>query len=168
MEITSKIVFIILLVVMVAASIALYHSMFHKAKNAYDKISFRETMNLAGLPIVTFRQGESKFNFILDTGAFSSIIDYRVLDKLQYTELEGKSIGYGIDGKEHSMSRVGIVLTYKDKDYSDVFRVLDMSTSFDALKRDYGVTVHGLLSSSFFERYKYVLNYNELIAYSMV
>lgn len=168
MEIILKIVLIVLLVGIVAASIALYHIIFRKAKNAYDKISFRETMNLAGLPIVTFRQGEGKFNFILDTGAFSSIIDSRVLDKLQYTELEGKSIGYGIDGKKHSMSRVGITLTYKDKDYSDAFRVLDMSTSFDSLKRDYGVTVHGLLSSSFFERYKYVLNYNELIAYSMV
>lgn len=168
MEITLKIVFIVLLVGMIAASIALYHSIFRKAKNAYDKISFREAVNLTGLPIVTFRQGESKFNFILDTGAFSSIIDSRVLDKLQYTELEGKSIGYGIDGKEHSMSRVGIVLTYKDKNYSDTFRVLNMSTSFDAFKRDYGITVHGLLSSSFFERYKYVLNYNELIAYSMV
>lgn len=168
MEITLKIVFIVLLVGMIAASIALYHSIFRKAKNAYDKISFREAVNLTGLPIVTFRQGESKFNFILDTGAFSSIIDSRVLDKLQYTELEGKSIGYGIDGKEHNMSRVGIVLTYKDKNYSDAFRVLNMSTSFDAFKRDYGITVHGLLSSSFFERYKYVLNYNELIAYSMV
>ena len=131
-------------------------------------ISFKETMDLTGLPIITFKQGENKFNFVLDTGAVSSIIDSRVLDKLQYTEIEGKSIGYGVDGVEHRMDRVGIVLTYKDKDYSDVFRVLDMSASFDALKRDYGVTVHGLLSSAFFERYKYVLNYNELVAYSMI
>ena len=105
---------------------------------------------------------------VLDTGSVSSIIDSRVLDKLQYTEIEGKSIGYGVDGVEHHMDRVGIVLTYKDKDYPDVFRVLDMSASFDALKRDSGVTVHGFLSSTFFERYKYVLNYNELVAYSMI
>ena len=131
-------------------------------------ISFKETMDLTGLPIITFKQGENKLNFILDTGAVSSIIDSRVLDKLQYTEIEGKSIGYGVDGVEHHMDRVGIVLTYKGKDYPDVFRVLDMSASFDALKRDSGVTVHGLLSSTFFERYKYVLNYNELVAYSMI
>lgn len=168
MEITSKIILIILLIGMIVVSISFLCNIFRKVKNTYDKISFRETMNLAGLPIVTFRQGENKFNFILDTGAFSSIIDSRVLDKLQYTELEGKSIGYGIDGKKHIMHKVGIILTYKDKNYSDAFRVLDMSASFNSLKRDYGVTVHGLLSSSFFERYKYVLNYNELIAYSMI
>ena len=66
------------------------------------------------------------------------------------------------------MERVGLILSYKDKEYSDTFRVLDMSKSFDSLKRDYGVTVHGLLSSSFFERYKYILDYNELVAYSVV
>lgn len=159
---------IILIVSIIITSIVFYYNVFYKSKDIYDKISFRETINLAGLPIVTFRQGENKLNFVLDTGAFSSIIDSRILDKLQYTELEGKSVGYGIDGKEHSMDRVGIVLTYKNKNYSDAFRVLNMSKSFDSLKRDYGVTVHGLLSSSFFERYKYVLNYNELIAYSMV
>lgn len=168
MEITLKIIVIILIISIIITPIVFYYNIIYKSKDIYDKISFRETMNLAGLPIVTFRQGENKLNFVLDTGAFSSIIDSRILDKLQYTELEGKSVGYGIDGKEHSMDRVGIVLTYKDKNYSDAFRVLDMSKSFDSLKRDYGVTVHGLLSSSFFERYKYVLNYNELIAYSMV
>ena len=125
-------------------------------------------MDLTGLPIITFKQGENKFNFVLDTGAVSSIIDSRVLGKLKYTEIEGKSIGYGVDGVEQRMDRVGIVLTYKDKNYSDVFRVLDMSASFDALKRDCGVIAHGLLSSAFFERYKYVLNYNEMVAYSMI
>ena len=168
MEITLKIIVIILIISIIITSIVFYYNIIYKSKDIYDKISFRETMNLAGLPIVTFRQGENKLNFVLDTGAFSSIIDSRILDKLQYTELEGKSVGYGIDGKEHSMDRVGIVLTYKDKNYSDAFRVLDMSKSFDSLKRDYGVTVHRLLSSSFFERYKYILNYNELVAYSMV
>lgn len=166
MEFVLKIVFVLLLVG-VAAIVAHFVDLV-RSKNSYDRMSFRETMDLTGLPIVTFRQGENKFNFVLDTGAYSSIIDSRVLDKLQYTELECKSIGYGIDGKEHHMDIVGIVFTYKDKDYSDAFRVLDMTASFDALKRDYGVTVHGLLSSSFFERYKYVLNYNELVAYSMV
>lgn len=166
MEFVLKILLVLLLVSI--AAIAAYFVDLARKKTSYDSMSFRETMDLTGLPIVTFKQGENKFNFVLDTGAFSSIINSEILDKLQYTEIEGKSVGYGVDGIEHHMDRVGIVLTYKDKNYSDVFRVLDMTASFDALKRDYGVTVHGLLSSAFFERYKYILNYNELVAYSMV
>lgn len=166
MEFVLKIVFVLLLVG-IAALVAHFVDLARK-RTQYDRMSFRETMDLTGLPIVTFRQGENKFNFVLDTGAYSSIIDKRVLESMQYTPLQGTSVGYGIDGKQHKMEQAGITLTYKDKDYSDAFRVLDMTASFDALKRDYGVTVHGLLSSSFFERYKYVLNYNELVAYSMV
>lgn len=166
MEFVLKIVFVLLLVGI--AAIVAHFIYLARNKSSYDRISFRETMDLTGLPIVTFKQGENKFNFVLDTGAHSSIIDSRVLDKLQYTELEGKSIGYGVDGVEHHMDRVGIVLAYKDKNYSDAFRVLDMTVPFGTLKRDYGITAHGLLSSAFFERYKYVLNYNELVAYSMV
>lgn len=171
MCITLKIIFVVSFVVIVSILIASFFCDFRiscETKNSHDKVSFRETMNLTGLPIVTFRQGENKLNFILDTGAVSSLIDSRILGKLQYTEIKGNSTGYGIDGKVHDMNRVGIVLTYKDKNYPDVFRALDMSASFDAFKRDYGVTVHGLLSSSFFERYKYVLNYNELVAYSII
>lgn len=165
MEFVLKIIFVLLLA---GITVIVVHFVdLARNKSSYDRMSFRETMDLTGLPIVTFKQGENKFNFVLDTGACSSIIDSRVLDKLQYTELEGKSIGYGVDGVKHHMDRVGIVLTYKDKDYSDAFRVLDMAASFDALKRDYGVTVHGLLSSAFFERYKYVLDYNELVAYAI-
>lgn len=166
MEFVLKILLVLLLVSI--AAIAAYFVNLARKKTSYDNMSFRETMDLTGLPIVTFKQGENKFNFILDTGAFSSIINSEILDELQYTEIEGKSVGYGVDGIEHHMDRVGIVLTYKDKNYSDVFRVLDMTASFGALKRDYGVTIHGLLSSAFFERYKYILNYNELVAYSMV
>ena len=166
MEFVLKIMFVLLLAG-IAAIVAHFVDSARK-KVSYDSMSFREPMDLTGLPVVTFKQGENKFNFVLDTGAVSSIIDSRVIDKLPYTETERKSIGYGVDYVAPRMDRVGIVLTYKNKDCSDAFRVLDMTASFDALKRDYGVTVHGLLSSAFFERYKYVLNYNELVAYSMV
>ena len=165
MELIFDILFII---VLVGACAILAHFVCDKRKPNLNKMSFRESMDLTGLPIVTFKQGENKLNFVLDTGAFSSLLDARILDTIEHTPLEGTSVGYGIDGKEHTMERVGLVLSYKDKEYSDAFRVLDMSRSFDSLKRDYGVTVHGLLSSSFFERYKYILDYNELVAYSVV
>lgn len=154
---------IILMVVLVAIAANTIENI--KRKND-TKISFREVMDLTGLPVVTFKQGEHKLNFVLDTGAASSVIDSRVLESLEYNPIEGTSTGYGIDGKTHVMERVGIILSYKGKNYADVFRVLDMTASFDAFKKDFGVTVHGLLSSSFFERYKYVLDFKELIAYN--
>lgn len=166
MEIIWKVIFVMLLLII--ALIVAHFMDKSKEKAVRDRMSFRETMDLTGLPIVTFKQGDKKFNFILDTGAYSSIIDSRILDNIEYTPLADTAVGYGIDGKKYTMETVGINLTYKDKQYSDAFRVLDMTASFDSFKKDFGVNVHGLLSSSFFERYKYVLNYEELVAYSMV
>ena len=85
MEFVLKIVFVLLLVGI--ATIVAHFVDLSRKKVSYDRMSFRETMDLTGLPVVTFKQGENKFNFVLDTGAVSSIIDLRVLDKLQYTEL---------------------------------------------------------------------------------
>ena len=164
MEFILKIL-IVLLVVGIAAIVAYFVDV-NKGKRVC-KMSFREAIDLTGLPVITFRQGNNKFNFILDTGAYASVIDSRVLDKLQYTSLEGEAVGYGIDGKERHMNIIKIALTYKDKSYSDTFRVLDMSAPFDTFKNDCGVEVHGLLSSSFFEKYKYILDYSEMVAYSL-
>ena len=35
------------------------------------------------------------------------------------------------------------------------------------MKKEYGVTIHGLLGTGFFQKYKYVLDFNEMVAYSL-
>lgn len=165
MEFVLKIVFALLLVG-VAALVAHIVDKVRGGVVPSDRMSFRETMDLTGLPIVTFKQGENKINFILDTGAAASLVDKKVLDFIKYTELEGNKKTFGVDGNVHVMQQIGIVLSYKGKDYPEVFTVHDMSVSFGRMKSEYGVTIHGLLSSTFFERYKYILDFKELAAYS--
>ena len=128
-------------------------------------MSFRETLDLTGLPIVTFKQGKERLNFILDTGASKSLIDSNALGNIEYEQLADTSISYGVDGIAHETPYVGIVLNYNNKEYREAFKVMDMSSSFGILKRDYGVNVHGLLSSAFFENCSYVLDFADMIAY---
>ena len=40
--------------------------------------------------------------------------------------------------------------------YSEKFQVVDMSSAFNAIKQDTGVTIHGILGNSFFENYGYL------------
>ena len=48
----------------------------HKFLNIHpDAMSFQNSMDLAELPVVTFRQGDKKINFLLDTGSNNCIID---------------------------------------------------------------------------------------------
>lgn len=129
-------------------------------------ISFRESIDLTNLPIVTFRQGDKRFNFILDTGATDSIVNKPYLKYIKHTKTQNTYKGYGIEGKEQDMSEAQIKLEYKGMDYIENFRVLDMTESLNLFKSDYGVIVHGLLASSFFEKYKYIIDYNDMIAYT--
>lgn len=166
MEFVLKIVFVLLLVG-IAAIVAHFVDSARK-KTSYDSMSFRETMDLCELPIVTFMNNGKKLNFLLDTGASKSVIHSEALDGLTYKSLNKSGDIYGIDGKRQDASFISMSIRYKGKDYSEEFQSIDMSIPFSNLKSDFGVNLHGILSSTFFQKYKYVLNFDELVAYSMV
>lgn len=164
MEIVLKIVLVCALVT-VFAIIAHFVDVVRK-NNINNKMSFKESMDLCELPIVTFLNNGKKLNFLLDTGASGSIIDSNILEGLIFTKLDKIGDIFGMEGNKQEVSYINMALNYKDVDYDDDFQVMNMSAPFGNLKSDYGVNVHGVLSSSFFQKYKYILDFNELVAYS--
>lgn len=138
-----------------------------KNKNRVS-MSFKETLDLCDLPIVTFMHNTQKINFLLDTGANSSVIDAEFLKKpgLKYIESDFKGGVCGMEGNFIDAYYINMHITYKEKDYEEWFQVLDMSKPFASLKQDYGVNVHGILSSAFFTKYKYILDFKDFIAYT--
>lgn len=130
-----------------------------------DYMSFREAIDLVGLPIVTFTIGDRKLHFILDTGANKSVINKKIADKLGIpTEDTSKVVG--LEGKVQECSFITLDIQYKGTPYRERFQVLDMTAPFKEIKAMYGPTLHGILGSSFMEKYKYVLDFKEMIAYS--
>ena len=166
MEFVLKIVFVLLLAG-IAAIVAHFVDSARK-KVSYDSMSFRETMDLCELPIVTFMNNGKKLNFLLDTGASKSVIHSGALEGLTYKSINKSGDVYGMDGKRKDVSFINMSIEYRGKDYNEEFQSIDMSTPFSNLKADFGVNLHGILSSTFFQKYKYVLNFDELVAYSMV
>lgn len=166
MEFVLKIVFVLLLVG-IAALVAHFVDLARK-RTQYDRMSFRETMDLCELPIITLMNNGHKLNFLLDTGASKSVIHSGALEGLNYDKSDKIGDIYGIDGKRQNISFINMPIAYKGKDYYEEFQVVDMSISFNNLKSDFGVNLHGILSSTFFQKYRYVLNFDELVAYSMI
>lgn len=166
MEFVLKIIFVLLLVGI--AIIVLYSVNLSKKKVFCNNMSFRETMDLCELPIVTFMNNGKKLNFLLDTGASKSVIHSGALKGLIYESINKSGDIYGIDGKRMNVSFISMSIEYKGKDYNEEFQSIDMNIPFSNLKTDFGVNLHGILSSNFFQKYKYVLNFDELVAYSMV
>lgn len=164
MEFVLKIVFVLLLVG-IAALVAYIVDLTRK-KVSQNRMSFKETIDLCELPIVTFMNNGKKLNFLLDTGASRSVIHKGALEGLSYEPINIVGDIYGMDGKRQEVTYISMSISYKDKEYSDEFQSIDMSEPFSNLKNDYGVNLHGVLSSTFFQKYKYILNFEELVAYS--
>ena len=135
-------------------------------KRNNSKISFKEAMDLVELPVVTFYNGDKKFNFLLDTGATISVIDSNILNNFPHEKIEATGVLWGMEGNKIDVSYIRASLLYKNKVYEEDFQVVDMAASFNEVKAESGVTLSGILGNSFFKRYQYVLDFNSLIAYS--
>lgn len=131
-----------------------------------EAMSFQASMDLTNMPIVTFYQGEKKFNFLLDTGSTSSVIATHVLDTIEHEKIDEPAIVYGMEGRARNVQKCNITLSYKGNDYTCVYLINDMAESFRKIKVQTGVTIHGILGCNFFNKFKYVLDFDELIAYS--
>lgn len=131
-------------------------------------ISFREALDLTGLPVITFYQNKERFNLLLDTGATNSVINEKYLPNLKHTIIEGAQCEvYGMEGNVQTVPFVNIKFS-RDLEYEANFQVVDMSAAFDAVKSETGVTIVGIIGNDFFQNYKYVLDYNTMIAYPKV
>ncbi|WCF57347.1 aspartyl protease [Bacteroides phage PhiCrAssBcn19] len=133
------------------------------------RISFRESMDLVELPIVTFMNNGRKLNFLLDTGASYSSINEAALEGLSYVDTGETGFGIGIEGTvKEDRGYIRMDVGYRSQSYEDDFQVVDLSQAFGMIKQECGINLHGILGSTFFQKYKYVLNFDELVAYSMV
>ena len=138
---------------------------YHKRKKRIS-MSFKEAIDLVDLPVVTFCNKDKKLNFLLDTGSSISQINESVLPLLEYEILEGKDMDViGIEGNKVNTKFCEMTITYKDKEFVGNFCVLNLDDAFSIVKEESGVQVHGIIGSDFFQKYKYVLDFKELIAY---
>lgn len=150
---------IVLLAVMVAY---ILYAAYAKSK---DVMSFKQSMELCDLPIVTFYIGEKKLNFVLDTGCVQSMLDADIIDKyklnINYT---GKNFEvWGANGKCSTDKMGCLSFYYNKKELEEIFVCSStIKYTFSWLKQNKGVTVHGLLGSNFFNKYKYILDFKKL------
>lgn len=158
----------IYIVLLIAVAVATFAVVTLKQEEPENPLSFYESMKLCNLPIITMKVGGEDINFLLDTGSMESIMDKRVLElfNLPYTPHDKTFDMYGVTGNTISVPSVLINLEYKDNIYEGHFMVKDLGDSMDMVKQEYGVRIHGVLGAKFFDKYSYVLDFANLIAYT--
>lgn len=153
----------VVILVLVVAFIANTIDDMRKRNNS--KISFKEAMDLVELPVVTFYNGDKKLNFLLDTGSNVSYINSSIIHLLDHEKTDKEMNTIGIEGNKVSNQFCKMSVTYKNRVFEEEFSITDLDEAFGVVKQESGVQIHGILGSKFFERYKYVLDFKELIAY---
>ena len=148
----------------------MFKKLFNKLFNSQPEnaISFKQGFELTELPICTLYQNGNLWNFLLDTGSNDSIIDKNVIDQIEHTQRNNKSEVFGLDGQKHVVNMCDITFSYKNQDFPFYYLIKDMSEPFGLIKQESGVNLHGIIGSKFFNKYKYILDFDELIAYSKV
>ena len=159
-----KIIVILLAVILVAVIVNGIES--YRGQKKKETMSFREAMDLTELPIITFYNNDKKLNFLLDTGSDLSHINKSLLPSLKYKEIDESRNIISVGGNTQSLGCCDMTVTYKNKKFIDRFYISDLDEAFGVIKAETGVQIHGILGSKFFAKYKYILDFESLIAYS--
>ena len=159
-----KIIVILLAVILVAVIVNGIES--YRRQKKKETMSFREAMDLTELPIVTFYNNDKKLNFLLDTGSDLSHINKSLLPSLKYKEIDESRNIISVGGNTQSLGCCDMTVTYKNQKFIDRFYISDLDEAFGVIKAETGVQIHGILGSKFFAKYKYILDFESLIAYS--
>lgn len=138
---------------------------YNRISNKDNKISFKEAMDLTDLPVITLRQGDKRINLLLDTGSTKSIILPSVLETFEYVTTGEVGTVYGMEGNIVETHYINMDFMYNYITYNETFQVVDMSAAFNSIKVTSGVSIHGILGNSFFERYGYIIDFQKFIAY---
>ena len=71
-----------------------------------------------------------------------------------------------INGSEKILHYCNFKFTCEDKEFENEFVVNDMTIAKRSIKESSGVDIDGLIGSDFFNKYKYVIDFNKYLAYS--
>ena len=146
---------IVLLLLAIIALLWLSVRELQRHEIARKNMSFMESLQLSGLPIICFTNNGQAVNMIFDTGSNLCILDKKILETLEYQPNEEViDTVTGVGGAMEEGHSATVVLAYKDQLFECECHVTDISQALNTIKQEYGVTAHGILGTDFFTKYK--------------
>ena len=114
-----------------------------------------------GLPLIVTSGKLKNLCFLIDTGATHNVLftyvfehfrnEFRVLDEHQST--------MGIEGNYKECPTIEATFSFEGIDYTSTFTVLDATNAVAQIQEETGVQIHGILSTDFLIRNKWILDF---------
>lgn len=159
---------IIALIVCIILIVALYLNI----RTSYPKVkmSFKESMDLVGLSIITFYSNKTKLHFLLDTGADNSSFEKAFIDIVPHIDLPDYKGSITTAGGHTIETDIAYIrMFYGERSYEGYFQLMDMTPISEAIGLTIkGEKVHiaGVIGCDFLTKYQYVLDFDKMVIYS--
>ena len=164
-------IFIILLVLVLALS---YVIMDMSKKISYQyryAVSFKKSFKKLQLPLIRFKvEGEYK-TFLLDSGSQGNLLDKKFVDSLPKNltdNIKDSDVAFiGVEGNNTTDNKtLKLKLSHGSKKFPETeFTVLDLRPTFKILEKKIQEPIAGLLGAPFFEKYRWQLDFEELVVW---
>lgn len=138
--------------------------------NTHYLQSFKKNYRATRVPLIKLQIGDHFYYFLLDTGATSNILNLDAFERLPmhlknnvFTS-NNSVLGLG-DNTKAKNQKLGLTLDLEHNGYkfSDtLFIIMDLSAPFSVIQSDLDGPILGLLGTQFLEKYKWIINFNDL------
>lgn len=157
-------IFVIILILILLVYVGLEVKPFLFRKKAI--MSFKESMNAAELPVITFKYKNKSLNFMLDSGSNASYIDAKVLKSLNVKtkKTNPTSIISGGSSVEVS-SEIVLPIEALGIVFYPTLTVMNLSEQFALIKDMSQIEIHGILGNEMLGDNNFVLDFKDCIAY---
>ena len=103
--------------------------------------------------------------FLIDTGATSNVLFSYVYEhfKEEFKTLNEKQNIMGIEGHYKETPIIEATFNFEGNDYTSTFSVLEASEAVTQVQEETGVQIHGILSTDFLIKNKWIINFDKLV-----
>ncbi|WP_297604141.1 aspartyl protease family protein [uncultured Alistipes sp.] len=114
-----------------------------------------------GLPLIVTSGKLKNLCFLIDTGATHNVLFTYVFEhfKNEFRMLDEHQSTMGIEGNYKECPTIEATFTFEGIDYTSTFAVLDATNAVTQIQEETGVQIHGILSTDFLVRNKWILDF---------
>ncbi len=121
-----------------------------------------------GLPLIIVEVFDLELCFLLDTGSNKNIIDQRIYNHFK-NRFSGQSCTgslLSLGGKSGESIQIEMPFKFEQTSYCEPFLCTGEISSFDEIKIESGVQIHGILGSQFFLKHDWIIDFEKQIVYT--
>lgn len=132
-----------------------------------ERLEFRNDYHNHKLPVIKLNFNGEKYNFLIDTGADINILNKPVFDVISNGNIEVASNGLITTAGSDVVSEKAVVsFKYGNKNFTEEFVLMDVTSSFQSIFNDKNMQLHGVLGSEFFKKHKWSVDFDNMVIWT--